>query len=307
MTRLLAGLGSALLGITLLTTAPATAQTARAGTLPDCTEDGPRPCLVSVTRDGAALPDGYALHTRTQTFASGVRLIGLTASHSGQDDLGAADLGSTWSATVDLGDHPGTVVGGKAAGVVVERAGTVVTISGRPVGISGECKRRFTPWRCPEWDDTDFDVRDREAIFRLEISDAADWGWRSEGQRDAATGLTYVSNLAGMERPRLVRDRATRSRYLRIPVGSHRFRMDGTTLVNGRLQVRVPWTLLQRLYRISDPAALAPAGLRVSGAGKGARVTVTPDPATSSVLVDVRRIKFAKGGEVRRIAVRRGS
>lgn len=313
MHRLPCSLASALLLTVGLTTVGLTTVTAPAHAdavpLPLCTDDAPRPCLVSVTRDGAPLPDGYDLNARTYSYASGARVVALTALHLGRDDLGAGDLGSTWSVTVDLGDLPPRVVSGKAADISVERTdgSSVVTVTGRPVTVSGECRRAATPWRCPEYNPVqDHDNRDRAAIFRVEITDATDWAWRDAAQRDAAAGLTVFTNLAGIERPALIRDRATRSRFLRVPVGSHRFRQDGSTLVDGRLQVRLPWSLLESLYRIDDPASMTSRGLEVVGAGVRATSTVTNDPVSEAVLVDISRIRFRKGGEVRRVGIRRG-
>lgn len=308
MHRILCALGTAVLMTALLTT-DATPARADAEPVPACSDGGPRPCLVSATRDGAPLPADYRINARTETTPSGAQVVALTALHHGQDDLGAGDLGSTWSVTVDLGDIAPRVVAGKATDVSVERAeeSSVVTVTGRPVTVSGQCRRAATPWRCPEFNPVqDPDNRDRAAIFRITITDATDWAWSDDAQMGSASGLSVFVNVAGVERPALMTDRTTRSRFLRVPLGSHRFREDGTTLVNGRLQVRLPHPLLQSLYRIDDPASMTGAGLRVSGAGDRARTTVTQDPAGEAVLVDVARIRFKEGGQVRRVGIERG-
>jgi hypothetical protein len=309
MHRLLCALGSALLALTLLTT-DATPAHAVAEDLPLCTDGGPRPCLVSVTRDGEALPDGYDLNGRTVTTASGRQYVALTPLHLGQDDLGAADLDATWSMTVDLGDLAPRVVTGKGADVTVERTAdsSVVTVTGRPVTISGQCRRTSTSWRCPEFNpDQDDDNRDRAAILRVEIGDGTDWPWTGPAQLTSALGTEVFTNVAATAPPAVVKDKKSPSKFLRFPLGSHRFLEDGSTLVNGRLQVRLPYPLLQLLYRIPDPASMTPTSLRIAGAGAGAQTTFTNDPVGGGVLVDVTRIRFADGGSVRRVAIRRGA
>ncbi len=309
-TRLSATLSAGLIAVGLLATvslAPpavgvtstgsSTGSTAsRAGGVGDCTMDGPRPCVVSFTVDGETSND-YSYSARTYQV-EGRPEVSVHATRLGDSNMGTTSLTHTFSVTLDLGAITPVVVAGNARDVTVRRSqpdGFRVTVTGRPVVVSGQCDQSAYPWTCPEHDvvvkdPADFNNREFVGTFSLQVSD---YDSRLGGDgRDPLYGLDYFTNVAATSiPPGIVRDQVTGTYLLELQMGNRRFRENGA-LVHGRSELRIPDTFLRRAYGVPDPETMTGTSLSVAGAGPEATTSITRDDDGRALVVLLDDLRF---------------
>lgn len=293
-TRLPAALAAGLLTVAGLATVaaapPAVSDFVPSDAVTDCTAGGPRPCVLAFTRNGGPA-GGFEYQARSFTLDGG-RYVSLSVLKTGGDgfDLGAPALDDTFSATIDMGSAVPRVVTGKGrdAEVARNRATHVVTVTARPVVVSGQCKQSVYPWVCPEASvptSTDFNNVEWDAYLDFQVTDYGSYG--DAGLRDDLYGLDYFTNVAATSvPPEVVQDPATDAYLLKIDLANRRFRDDGTTLVQGRAELRVPHAFLHSAYGVPDPSLMTGASLAVTGGGAAATSSLTQDGGAVVVVLD---------------------
>ena len=264
--------------------------------LESCAPGVPRPCVMSFTRNGTTPPpDLELLGVATEDGVE--RDVSFSVYKTeGPDslDLGAAARADTFSVTLDMGSWSPSIVAGKArdAEVVRQKSGSgyLVTVTAKPVLLSGQCDQSEWPWRCPE---ADVVVKDPayfnnvqwDAIWSIDIDNA---GFISDPERrEQLYGLDYFHNFAASALPPSVEFSGPRdTASLVIEVANRRYLDDLTTLVNGHAELRVPDAFLKNGYGIPDPSTMTGSGLAVSGPGSAASVSVTHEKGSVLVLID---------------------
>jgi hypothetical protein len=107
----------------------------------------------------------------------------------------------------------------------------------------------------------------------------------------AMRGFDLASNIDWVSSP-LELDYVTNSIFLRV--NNAHFESDGSTVIQGLAEFKLPFPMLRRLYHVDDPASLTPAAFSVTGAGGAATTTVEVDPDGETVRVDIDGITFSK-------------
>ncbi|MBJ7357545.1 hypothetical protein [Nocardioides sp.] len=280
-------------------TAPAQAATHQ---LQACAPGVPRPCVVSFTRNGTTPPaDLEVLGVATEDGDRRDVSFSVYKNGGGGYDLGAAARSDTFSVTLDMGSwSPSIVAGaGRDADVVRQRTGGgyLVTVTARPVLLSGQCDQSEWPWRCPE---ADVVVQDPEYFNNVQWD--AMWSMRvynagfiaDKAVRTALYGLDYFHNFAASSLPPSVEFTGPDDSVARlvIEVANRRYLDDLSTLVNGHAEMRIPNSFLRAGYGITDPSSMTGSSLTVSGSGAGASVSVTKDPAGDAIRVLIDGMTF---------------
>ncbi|HSV38373.1 MAG TPA: fibronectin type III domain-containing protein [Nocardioidaceae bacterium] len=294
-TSLLASLGLVASALTVLSnlSSPASAGIVTTPLAP-CTEVGPRPCIVSATRNGDPVAPPYEVQAQSFTI-DGSKHVTFAATKTGQYDMGFAELTAVWAVTVDMGTTVPRVVTGKGQGVTVTR--TVpggshrVTVVARPVTVSGQCDQSAWPWTCPEWEPA-HDPENQQWDSTLD-ADITDYGvWEDVEQRKAMYGMNYFTNVAATSvPPEISHDGATDTDYLLIRLANRRFLEDGSTLVHGQAELRIPNAFLRLAYGVPNPELMTGGSLSVSGTA-GGTVSVTQESGDDAMLVDIASLEF---------------
>lgn len=266
-----------------------------------CAPEGPRPCIAAVTRNGIPLPEDFSVQALSRE-SDGTRYISVSILDDDPDsyDLGAAELDDVWQVTLETGTMVPRVVTGKATATTVVRgsagSGHTVTVTGRPVTVSGQCDQSSWPWTCPEWQPAqDPENREWEALFNFEVSDAG--GWEDPVQRNAMTGLNYFTNVAATSVPPEIRtDGVTDTEYLLIRLANRHFREDGVTVVQGSAELRIPNGFLREAYGVPNPETMTGGSLvtDVTGTGSPGTVTVTQEAGADAMLVEIAGMTFSR-------------
>ena len=268
-----------------------------------CATGAPRPCVAGLTLNGAAAPASYSV-SGVATVVGGSQTVLMSIDKEGADnggaDLGAAARADTFSVTLDMGSWSPSIVAGKARDVDVVRqrtgSGYLVTVTGKPVLLAGQCDQSTEPWRCPE---ADVVVKDPayfnnvqwDALWSVQIDDA---GFISDpARRKALYGLDYFHNFAASSLPPEVQfsgpdDTAS----LVIDVANRRYLDDLTTLVVGHAEMTIPNSFLRVGYGIPDPSTITGGSLSVTGTGSGASVSVTQDAGSDATQVVIDGVTF---------------
>ncbi|MGH1564795.1 fibronectin type III domain-containing protein [Mumia sp. DW29H23] len=294
--------------LTVVPAGPAPADPVPTTDIPRCGSPGAGlPCLGTVTRNGVVVPAGDPTWQISAKRAEieGAQVLMLHALRAGSFDLGASALTDRWTLTLETGGIVPRSVAGYARDATVTRSttgtGHRVTVSLRPVTISGQCDVSVWPWRCPEWaaDPDPVDNHEWDAAWSLDVSDYAQW--TDPVQRAAAYGMDFFTNAAAASMPpAVVVDPSTGADMMRIDLANRHYREDGVTVVRGRTELSIPHAFLRTAYGVPDPATLTPAGVTVTGA---AGATTTVAHAGGSVRIVIDGMTFSH----RRLYVRRGT
>lgn len=294
MTRSLTlGLGLCALLLGLLTASPATAGEQEVGM---CTDGGPRPCVVSVLRNGAPLDEDWTFLARYSSYpAASTVLVAFYALRPEVGfDLGFDSLDDTWQVALDLGDVVPRGVFGSGRDVIVEREGSTVTVTGHPVTVSGQCD---PDGHCPEWAEyPDPDENDQwDGYFGFLVSELP---FEEADLLEASYGLDVFSNVASASLiPEVRHDSETGSDYLVFRLANRHYYEDGTTVVHGRLEVRIPNQLLRVALGIPDPELMTADSLDpvVTGHEHGAgTISVSQEPGGDAMLVRITGVTFSR-------------
>lgn len=291
----------ALLAATVLTaaglavvgpTGPATADPT--DPVPACTTGGPRPCVVSFTQNGLDPEPGFGY----DAVLTSAGQVNVSVSKDGGADLGFGALGDTFSVTLDMGSLRPSILDGHARDATVTRthlpSGYRLTVAASPVTLSGQCDQSTSTWVCPEADvttSTDFNNIQWDGYLDFWVDDAS---YISDPAiRSSLYGLDYFTNIAaGSLPPRIEDDPATGAQYLKLELANRRFLEDGTTLVRGHAELRIPNAFLKQAYGVPDPASMNGSSLTVSGPEAGALVSVTQESGDDAMRVLVDRLSF---------------
>lgn len=257
-----------------------------------CTTGGPRPCIVSFTVNGAAPPSGVDYIAQTYEIG-GSEEVSFNAQKDSTFDLGSASLTDTYSVTIDMGTLVPRVTSGKAQDVVVSRSrtsgGYQITVTGRPVTVSGQCDQSNDPWVCPEDavvidDAANFNNVEWDGYFDFQITDYGSWD--DVAQRNAMYGMNYFTNVAATSIPPDINyDSAADAYFLQIAMANRRFREDDTTLVQGRSELRIPNAFLRLAYGVPNPELMTGSSLTVTGGGTAATTSVTQEAGDDAMVV----------------------
>lgn len=252
------------------------------------------PCVQSVTVNGAAVPSGFDWQATDETYTTDGRGFD-TSSHVISFDaikpaetnpdsynLGAAALTDVWSVTLNMGTIPPRFVWGHASGVTVDRVqngdGTYsVTITGNPVTISGTCDQSALPWTCAQNDPNEWPGR-----FSLKVYEYN--GYTStQADDDALYGQSYFNNVAAdAEDPQFI------GSSLFLQIANRHYLSDGTTPVDGHVEVTIPDAVLIGWLGIPDPSTMTPGsiGITATGASDMGTATVTRITGAAHVVLD---------------------
>lgn len=297
--------------------------------LQTCATGVARPCVLSFTRNGATPPaDLEVLGVATDDGVRHDVSVSIYKNGGGGYDLGAAARADTFSVTLDMGSWVPRIVAGKGRDVQVVRTrtggGYQVTITGKPVLLSGQCDQSEWPWRCPEADvvvndPAYFNNRQWEGIWGAEVYDG---GFiKDKDVRASLYGLDYFHNFAASAIPPRVEFSGPDDSVaqLVLEVANRRYLDDLTTLVKGHAEMRIPNSFLRDGYGIPDPSSMTGSSLVVSGSGSGASVSITQDTAEDAMRVLIDDMTFPDvmvadgelrqrpaGGSAKVIRVKRG-
>ncbi len=265
--------------------------------LETCGVGVPKPCVLAFTRNGST-PPGNLEVIGVASDDGARRDVSVSVFKNGGDgfELGAASRSDTFSVTLDMGSWSPSIVAGKARDVVVTRTrasgGYLVTITGKPVLLAGQCDQSSVPWRCPEADvvvddPAGFNNVQWDGLWSAEVYDA---GFISDPDiRRSLYGLDYFHNFAASALPpRVELTGPDDTANLVIEVANRRFLDDLSTLVNGHAEMRIPNSFLRVGYGIPDPSTMTGSSLAVSGSGSGASVSITQETGEDAmrVLID---------------------
>ena len=281
--------------------------------LANCTGGGPRPCVVSVERNGSPVSGEWGFMASYDAGAE--KRVSFTATKGGAGgyDLGSDALQDRWEVELDMGTVVPRVVTGKGAQAVVERTKTtgspdtyMVTVSANPVTVSGQCDQSVWPWTCKEWSADPDPSENGEWLGYLDFQ-VTDYGtWDDVAQRNAMYGMNYFTNVAATSvPPQVVRDATTDSDYLMLELANRHLMEDGVTVVLGQVELRIPNSFLRVAYDVPNPATMTSGSLKttVSGSTAGAGdVAVTQEEGADAMLVDIDNMTFS----ARRAHIRRG-
>ena len=291
--------------------APATATPAASLVpVPWCSDaPGTFPCISAATRNGVSVHSDPTWSVQIGTFTvSGdpSQYLHIAAEKNGSYTLGAGALSDTWSIQLAMGtSFVPRVATGHARDVTVTRSIAIsgqysITITGTPVTVTNGCSQSSWPWSCPT-------VATSQWIgyFDAQVTDYA--VWPDAVTRDAMYGMDYFTNLdATSVPPEIVTDPATGDDQLLIRMANSHYLMDGTTVVHGHSELRIPNSFLQVGYGVPDPASMTGTSLiaTVSGptAGSGS-VTVAQEASNTAMLVTMDGVTFSP----RKFTVRRGT
>ena len=265
-----------------------------------CTEDPSPPCVVAATVNGQAVTASHPtwdIIALGSTFEGGTSILWNVQHKTNADpyELGAGALDDTWWIKFDTGTTIPRVAFAHGTKATTSRNndgdGTYkISISTRPIVISGECDQSVWPWSCPETATTQ-----RVGYLGGEITDYGTWD--DTVQRAAMNGMSFATNVAATSiPPEIGYDSATDTNYLFVRLASPHYREDGSTLVRGFAHVRIPNAFLREVYGIDMPATMTGSGLVAgvngSSAGSGT-VTVTQESGDDAMLVDITGVTFS--------------
>lgn len=270
--------------------------------LQPCGPSIPKPCVQSFTRNGSASVGDFSVGGVSFTESGGRQLL-LNIEKAGGDnggfDLGAAARADTFSITLDMGTFMPRIAAGKARDVEVTRTrsdgGYLLTITGKPILLAGQCDQSEWPWRCPEKDvvvndPAYFNNVQWDGLFSAEIYDG---GYMDDAAlRNSLYGLDYFHNFAASAIPPQVDINSDDVASLVISIANRRYLDDLSTLVVGHAELRIPDTFLQVGYGITDVASMTGSSVSVTGSGAGATTTVTHDDADGALDVLIDNVTF---------------
>lgn len=285
--------------------APTTSATA-AGPIPstevtwcDTTTPVP-PCIESATLNGTDIRTLAPTWTfMGQAFTiDGSSEVSITLQHNDSAELGSASLDDVVVVHLLTGSLTPRLVTGKGRDTSVARAGSgsaqEVTVTATPVIVSGQCDQSVWPWVCPEYTGTDPET-DREWVGYFDFIVSDNNAWSDPAQRDAFYGMNYFTNVAATSvPPEIVPDPTTDADMLLIRLANRHYRSDGTTVVEGHGELRIPNAFLQEVYGIPDPATMTGTSLlpSLSGGGPGT-VTAAQESGNTAMLVTYDNVEFS--------------
>ena len=289
--------------------------TAASTEVPWCNPTTPiAPCIQSATVDtGAGATDirtmsGWEVQALADS-GSGSNEIRVALMRDSSYQLGSDTLDDTVVVKVLTGSLIPRVVTGKAKDTEVVRAGSgsaqEVTVTGKPVVVSGYCDQSVWPWTCTEFDETTLQEGERyefDGYFDFQVSDYGTWD--DATQRAAFYGMNYFTNVVATSiPPEITDDPATGNPMLLIRMANSHFRQDGTTVVKGRGELRIPNAFLKEVYGIPDPSTMSGTSLTpsLSGSGPGT-VTSAQEPGDKAMLVTYDNVEFS----ARQLRIRTG-
>ncbi len=311
-----AGLLATALSAVGLTTPAADAVVVVPDPIPFCSDSpSARPCVVSATKDGVDLRTipNWGVDAFSATFPDDPSThLSVDVTRGGGFDLGSSALDDVVVVSLHLGTSKPSVVSGNGRDTDVVRTrngdGTYdLTVTGTPVTVSGQCDQSVYPWVCPEHAANPAPDLDTEwsALYGFDVTDYAIW--EDPAQRAAFYGMDYFTNIAATSLPPEIANDADGNGYLLIRMANRRFREDGSTLVQGHSELRIPNAFLREVYGIPDPATLGGSGLAttVSGGTAGAgTVEVSQEPGGGAMLVDLSGVRFTSAPVARAAAGR---
>lgn len=287
---------------------------ASAGTIPStdvtwCSGTPTYPCVAGLSIDGTPVTssDLHWSFVATTFELDGATELSFTLQRDGSYALGPDTLDD--SVVVDLKTGAGflpRVVTGKGHDVEVVRSAPAgvneVVVTGSPVLVSGQCDQSSWPWVCPEYtgSNPDYDA-EWDGYFSVDVSDNGQW--TDASQRAAFDGMNYFTNVAATDIPPQVVPDGSGNDYLQINLANRHFRSDGTTVVHGHGELRIPNAFLREVYGVPNPASMTTAGLNPTLSGPGAgTLTVTQEAGGDAMLVTYDGVTFSK----RVLKVKRG-
>ncbi len=247
--------------------------------LPECTPAGPRPCVISVERNGSPVGPSdasYEFWSDHWVDPDGTdhyyfRVI---------DGTSALSMGETWAVVLNTGAVFPEETFSRSQNMKIDRDVTgggdhTVRFKVDPVRMAyGGCNSAGScipvnpeptyPAYLDGWvDDLAYvtDPLDRAAMRGFDLASNTDW---------VSTPLQL--------------DFATNS--IILDVANSHFENDGTTVFQGHAEFKLPNAMLTRLYNVDDPGTLTPAAFAVTGAGGAATTTVAINAASVEVVID---------------------
>jgi Fibronectin type III domain len=285
-----------LLSIGAALAAPAPASADSLTPLPECGTGIPAagpPCVEGVKRNGTTIPydapfeGGEDLVTAEELHITGDptrRFQFLITSEDGQFTLAPADL---YELTLNLG--PGFT------GETFARGHNVVVMRSTDVGGNALFTFEQNPVRASDDSCTGAGVclmtatRTSTGYLDGHVDDLA----YLTDPDDAVSmrGFDLASNIDWISSP-LELDYVTNSIFVRV-ANAH-FEVDGSTVFQGFVEFKLPFSMLRRLYDVDDPASLTASAFSVSGAGAAATTDVTVDGTGHNVHVQLEGLTFSK-------------
>jgi len=253
------------------------------------------PCVVSVKKDGAAIPYNAAsggsddLVVAMHFHVPGDPTSRFNFSISAPDGSFTLNTAKRYEVALNLGGvYPGetfarghdvkvdrTVVGGHNIVTFTQNPVRMADDSCTGAGVCSMTATRTSTGYLDGWIDN-----------LTYISDAAD--------RTSMRGFDLASNVDWVSSP-LELDDSTNSIFLRV-ANAH---FEGPpspagTLFVGSAEFKLPFPMLRRLYEVDDPASLTPAAFSVTGAGSAATTDVDVDATGHTVHVQLEGLTFSR-------------
>ena len=250
---------------------------------------GAAPCIVSAKKDGADLlvfPDGpYEVVVDGYSGDDVNHYTGFTIF-----GLGESDLGHSFEVVMKTHIKPRVVSGWGAEGRTV-RSGSAdpdgawtVKVTMKPVKMLNSCDGAGDPF-CPSTADSS-DVR-YEA--HAEVSDGS-WFSGDSSEWDQINGLDQFSNINLFWYPPTITTSSTGVVTIDWEMQNSRYWPDGTTLFKGFANVRLPNSVLRRVYGIPNPESMVDGSF--TGIASSGSVTSYQESGDDAWRVDLSNATF---------------
>ena len=266
--------------------------------LPPCGSESDTDCIVSVTRNGTpvALPtqpsddfDVFAGYFVNDITGFKEYSFSIKRGQSVPGDPYSLDPADTWEIVLDLGDYYPAETFSRGRNVSVTRSGNAT--DGFHVGFDLQPVRMATG-AC----DSSGSCGGEDSVADTLHTGYID-GWVNElayvedpDDKAARRGFDLSSNADWVSSPPQLE---WETRSLIIDVGNAHFEPDGTTPFVGSAEMRLPFSMLRRLYYVDDPASMTASAFRVVTPG-----TTSPDVnmvvGATDIDVKITNIPFSK-------------
>lgn len=243
-----------------------------------CSSGAAAPCVISATRNGAALTISSSttiemIPTQSETDYNYTHFI----------VSGDVALTDTISVLIDLGGLKPEYTEGYAARPDVDRAydgdGTYrVRYTGKPVLLTSGCTDTY-PNNCTDT------ATDQAITFEAEVHQLKTnrdlVGFDRSQSADSVNGIFLESTPSGD--------------YLESEWGNSRYLTNGTTRAVAQARFRIPYRSLVSDFRIPDPSTMSSSSLKGTVNGAPATYAFSQDPDGGAVYIDISGVTFAPG------------
>ncbi|HET6153430.1 MAG TPA: fibronectin type III domain-containing protein [Marmoricola sp.] len=286
-----------LVGGLAVTSSVAPAVAAPDDPVPSCTSHA-APCLVSFTRDGAAVdPSAYRVAWNEEAPGSGFYSWYFEKFQGSfwNAELGADEIGHTYAVTFDFGTFNPRTAGGlalpetsKPVSWSTSGSDHRITLRASPIyrvlGCTGE------PTTCP----TTATPGDETHGWLSEVVNDGRWFGESAAEHAKIAGFYNLRNTdVGSDPPVLTTNAATGDRALVFTLQNTHADSMGTVF-SGFAHLRLPDAMLRDVYGVPDPDTMTSTSLLTTINGGVGTITIHPEAGHAAMLIDITGVTFSK-------------